>query len=138
MKVRIGPYRKNRAEQIEIESFDTWNMDQTLAKVIAPMLKQLKETKHGAPFVHTGDVPKELRPSVQEVVQWEKDGTTDDKFFKRWDWVLDQMIYSFEYSADDERDILLDIKDNDEREKEQDRIDNGFMLFGKYYQNLWD
>ena len=138
MKVRIGPYRKNRAEHIEIESFDTWNMDQTLAKVIAPMLKQLKETTHGAPFVQTGDVPKELRPSVREVVQWEKDGTTDDNFFKRWDWVLDQMIYSFEYCADDERDILLDIKDNDERAKEQERIDNGFMLFGKYYQNLWD
>ena len=49
MKVSIGPYRKNRAERVIIEPHDTYNMDQTLAMIIHPMLVQLKTTKHGYP-----------------------------------------------------------------------------------------
>jgi hypothetical protein len=49
MKIRIGPYRKNRAVHVEIEPHDTWNMDTTLALIIHPMLVQLKATQHGAP-----------------------------------------------------------------------------------------
>ena len=44
MKVRIGPYRKNRATRVEIEPHDTWSMDHTLAMIIHPMLIQLKAT----------------------------------------------------------------------------------------------
>ena len=40
MKVRIGPYRKNRATRVEIEPYDTWSMDCTLAMIIHPMLDQ--------------------------------------------------------------------------------------------------
>ncbi len=36
-------------------------MDYTLSHIVVPMLKQLKETKHGAPFVDDEDVPEELK-----------------------------------------------------------------------------
>jgi len=142
MKVRIGPYRKNRAFNIEIEPFDTWSMDYTLAPIILPMLIQLKETKNGAPDVDLDDVPEGLRPTNTE--EWQKlyneTGDTDDKFFERWDWVLDEMIYAFDCKANkDEVYMRFDTKtERDAMDKEQDRISNGFRLFGKYYESLWD
>ena len=133
MKVRIGPYRKNRAFNIEIEPFDTWSMDHTLAPIILPMLIQLKETKHGAPYVDLDDCPKDLQPKEQD------EHGTDDTHFARWDWVLDEMIYAFDCKANkDEVYMRFDIKDRDAMNKEQERISNGFRLFGKYYENLWD
>jgi hypothetical protein len=57
-------------------------------------LKQLQATKHGAPNVDDSDVPDELKstsaPAKENV--WD----TDANHFKRWDWVMDQMIWSFE------------------------------------------
>ena len=67
MKVEIGPYNDDNVEGFErkivihIDDYDTWSMDHTLAPIIAPMLKQLKATKHGAPFVDDEDVPEHLR-----------------------------------------------------------------------------
>ena len=134
MKVRIGPYRKNRAERIEIEPFDTWSMDYTLAMIVLPMLNQLKETKHGAPYVDPDDCPKDLRTKEQD------EYGTDDTHFARWDWVLDEMIYAFDSKVNKEEVYMrFDIAtERDAMEKEQERISNGFRLFGKYYEGLWD
>ena len=49
MKIKIGPYRKNRAFNIHIDDFDVWSLDHTLACIIHPALIRLKETKHGYP-----------------------------------------------------------------------------------------
>lgn len=158
MKVKIGKYPSHRfyhnwlynwfgyspkqTTSIKIHDYDTWSMDHTLAPIILPMLKQLKETKHGAPAVDLEDVPQELRPSNTE--EWQKlyneGGETDEKFFERWDWVLDEMIYAFDCKVNkDEVYMRFDIKtERDLMDKEQDRISNGFRLFGKYYENLWD
>ena len=160
MKVRIGPYRKNRAKRIKIEPFDTWSMDHTLAHIVLPMLAQLKRTKHGAPIVDNADVPKELRMSKKDRIQFANNGSTDDKFFKRWDWVLDEMIWAFNQKCRDnwdddyyeyremgleeskDPDSLFGIKlvweDPEGRMAHQERMTNGFKLFGKYYENLWD
>tara|TARA_Y100000385_G_scaffold13595_1_gene13818 strand:- start:824 stop:1237 length:414 start_codon:yes stop_codon:yes gene_type:complete len=137
MRVRIGPYRKNQAKNIEIEPFDTWSMDYTLALIVYPMLVQLKDTTHGAPNVDDEDVPEELRSTNASPKDNEWD--TDEYWFKRWDWVLDQMIYSFKYKADDVC-LYLNFKPEEKEamNNEQDRISNGFRLFGKYYENLWD
>ena len=152
MRVRIGPYRKNRAEKIEIERFDTWSMDHTLALIIHPMLVQLKDTKHGAPNVDDEDVPENLR-SVNAPAK-EKSYDTDEYWFDRWDWVLDEMIWSFNEknrdtwkevfygpyteSEDDDSFGHFEWIDHEGMEVHQARISNGFRLFGKYYENLWD
>lgn len=104
MYVRIEEYPDNDSDRlidIQIDPYDTWNMDDTLARIIVPMLKQLKDTKHGAPNVDHNDVPEELRPTQQEIDAYNLNGATDDKFFERWDYVMDEMIWAFETHTSD-------------------------------------
>ena len=144
MKVNIESYTDNGKDQVvevQIDPWDTWSMDYTLAPIILPMLKQLKETKHGAPNVDWEDVPRELRPSGEELHAYNKNGTTDEHFFERWDWVLDEMIHAFEQkNKDDWQEYYYSYNDWDMEgmKAEQERISNGFRLFGKYYESLWD
>jgi len=178
MKVKIGPYPtyrwyhyylyklgiKNEPKiSVHIDDFDTWSMDHTLSYIIEPMLKQLKITQHGAPYVYPKDVPVELRPTKEEINLYNKNGVTDDKLFARWDWVLDEMIFAFENKHNDwEEKFYSGVHDRRTIEREdgssdwvkgsndtfevdwkglaayQERITQGFKLFGKYYENLWD
>lgn len=90
---------------IKIDRWDTWSMDHTLTPVILPMLKQLKETKHGSPIVDIEDVPESMRTSDYEEYESQQcfDFYHEPNLQKiqcgiheRWDWVIDQMIWSFE------------------------------------------
>ena len=152
--------RRTQKVCVRIDCWDTWSMDHTLAHIVLPMLAQLKRTKHGAPIVDNADVPKELRMSKKDRIQFANNGSTDDKFFKRWDWVLDEMIWAFNQKCRDDwegdyyeyremgleeskdPDSLFGIKlvweDPEGRMAHQERMTNGFKLFGKYYENLWD
>jgi len=88
---------------IKIDNYDTWSMDSTLTPIILPMLKQLKETKHGAPYTEDKDVPERLRSTTKAAVKSKKNSwDTDCNHFKRWDWILDEMIWAFEQLADDD------------------------------------
>ena len=147
---------------VKIDRWDTWSMDHTLADIILPMLKQLKETKHGAPFTDDEDVPEYLRSHMAQPKENEWD--TDSLHFMRWDWILDEMIWAFEQKVDDDaegqffdhsaydgsrlgdQEYLDDITNNLSKVKYDkagheawsQRKANGFRLFGKYYENLWD
>ena len=129
MKVEIGPYEyyegKNRIVDVKIDKYDNWNLDHTLALVILPALKQFRSNLHSAPKVDDADVPEALhRSNAPTVDDWEN----DDNWFKRWDYVLDEMIFAFEIIA----------TDNDYHSTENERVQNGLRLFGKYYLHLWD
>lgn len=141
MKVNIENYTDDGEDQVvevHIDPWDTWSMDHTLAPIILPMLIQLKETKHGSPNVDNEDVPQELRmPDGWYDEKYSRNGETDPKFFERWDWVIDEMIYAFDCKANKD-DVIMRFEDRKEIEKEQERISNGFRLFGKYYESLWD
>jgi len=143
---------------VKIDRWDTWSMDHTLAHIILPMLKQLNETKHGAPYTEDDDVPEYLRSHMAQPKENEWD--TDSLHFMRWDWILAEMIWAFEQELkdDDEHQFFDDSECGDEKfpwdkdgqylskikvdneglEAHQKRKANGFKLFGKYYQNLWD
>jgi hypothetical protein len=157
---------------IKIDKYDTWNMDTTLGNIILPMLKQLQATKHGSPFVDDEDVPEELKSTSAPAKENEWD--TDDNHFKRWDYVLNEMIFAFDHKINrewedayrsGEHDMLWVPVDKDGNEvpkgdhqffqmkrgpndtykcdydgiqEVEKRIANGFRLFGKYYQGLWD
>ena len=161
-----------KIEYVKIDRWDTWSMDHTLAPIILPMLKQLQKTKHGSPGVDDEDVPEELKSTSAPPKENEWD--TDENWFKRWDWVLDEMIFAFECKVDDSWEeefrsgvhdyITVPVdKDGNEVPKGEHkfwqmrdgpkntfkcdydgmrvveaRIQNGFRLFGKYYQALWD
>lgn len=124
--------RKQKVD-IHIDPHDTWSMDHTLALIIIPMLKQLKEHQHGAPRVDDKDVPKHLRRSAAPKVEnpWD----VDDNHFKRWEWVMDEMIFAFENVVDDVWEYKLTGKELTEHDK---RVKNGLRLFGVYYKGLWD
>jgi len=85
--------RRKRKVKIRIDPYDTWGMDSTLSMIILPMLKQLHATKHGAPLVDDDDVPEHLRSTAAEPRENEWD--TDSNHFVRWDWVMDEMIWTF-------------------------------------------
>jgi len=153
---------------VKIDRWDTWSMDNTLADIILPMLKQLKESKHGSAHVDDEDVPEELRSTSAPAK--ENDYDIDDNHHKRWDYVIDEMIFAFEHKADDlweqayysgEHDIMhvpcewyedgkpklyslergpnhTHTVDFEGIQKVTKRMQNGFCLFGKYYQGLWD
>jgi hypothetical protein len=144
--------RKKQKVDIRIDRFDTWSMDDTLAPIILPMLKQLKTTQHGAGFVELSDVPKELHGKKLTKEQGAK-GEVDDKHFERWDYVLDEMIWAFEQKCrDDWNDDYIDSEDDPDSfmgtkftrwddkgmKAHQKRMTNGFRLFGTYFENLWD
>ena len=129
MKINIGKYPNHRfyhdwlynwfgyspkqKTSVKIHNYDTWSMDCTLAHIILPMLKQLKETKHGYPI---------------------------DLTEQEWDEILDEMIWAFQKKC--RNDWMEDYDYNDwdmeGMKAEQERISNGFRLFGKYYESLWD
>ena len=140
---------------VKIDRWDTWSMDYTLSHIIVPMLKQLKETKHGSPNTDDEDVPNHLRSTAAEPKENEWD--TDSNHFLRWDWIMDEMIWAFEQNLDtNSEEKFFDHAEWDEKEKDfgknlhkikidqpglkahQDRKANGFRLFGKYYSGLWD
>ena len=146
-------YSRNQRTNIKIHDYDTWSMDHTLAPIILPMLVQLQETKHGAPMVEMLDVPKELRATKKQLDAYGKTGDVDPKHFERWDWILDEMIWAFEqksrddwegdyYTYDDDPEGMFGLKlvweDREGHQAHQKRMTNGFKLFGKYYENLWD
>jgi len=145
--------RSDQKIKVRIDKYDTWSMDHTLAPIILPMLVQLKATKHGSPWVDDEDVPEELRSTNAKPKENEYD--TDSNHHLRWDWVLGEMIWAFEQKARndwesdyysecvDDSSELLDGRfarfvDNEGRKAHQKRMTNGFKLFGKYYENLWD
>ena len=143
---------------VKIDRWDTWSMDHTLAHIILPMLKQLDKEKHGAPYTNDEDVPEYLRSHMAQPKENEWD--TDSLHFMRWDWILAEMIWAFEQEIkdDDEHQFFDHSECGDEKfpwnengqyvskvkvdreglEAHQKRKANGFRLFGKYYQNLWD
>jgi hypothetical protein len=147
MKVTIGRYPKDytkvRKIEVRIDDHDTWSLDHTLAHIIVPSLKKLKELKQSYPLVDDCDVPEELRSAnAPALTQEEIDcGHWDENAKPRWDWVLDQMIWSFEQSMNDnweDQYWLDDLNlDRDGMLKHQEKMLQGRMLFAKYYQSLW-
>lgn len=138
---------------VEIDYWDTWSMDHTLAHIVVPMLKQLQATKQGSCQVDIEDVPDHLKPTEPA---GPNNGYTDNTVHERWDWVLGEMIWAFEQKLSDDGDSQfydhsgVDPKANINQQVNQMKVDregldawqkrqaNGFRLFGKYYQGLWD
>lgn len=98
MKVKIGKYPKSSPPRVsvEIENFDTWGLDHTLAYIIYPALLQLKDTKHGVPgdFAMVGG--EDYLDQLCFDFYQETHAESFDEKIKEWDLVLDKMIWSFQ------------------------------------------
>lgn len=124
-----------RTVKVRIDRWDTWSMDHTLGLIILPMLKQLNETKHGAPFTDDADVPEELRST--SAPPKENDWDTDELHFARWDWIMSEMIWAFEQHNQDwesqfhtgEGDMeFVPVDDQGREVAEDDPAKNGYLL----------
>ena len=123
--------KRNRKIKVHIDDYDVWGMDFTLALIILPMLKKLKEQKHGTPATEISDGPVSF--SVQ------KEGESNEDYIwneDRWNWILDEMIWTFDYIVN-EREWEGDWK-SEENKQNEERHRNGLRLFGRYYRALWD
>ena len=149
---------KHRTVKVRIDRWDSWNADCTLAIIILPILIQLQSTKQGAPYTDDSDVPDRLRSMNAPRVS--SDWDTDAFHFDRWDFILGEIIWSFEQlqpAADWESlyytgnpdwtftDDSLVHGPNDTSAYDRDgysqhyaKIQNGLRLFGRYYTSLWD
>ena len=135
---------------VRIDDWDTSNMDVTLAHIIHPMLVQLKKSD-------TKGIPVLLEESQDAPIQYK----TDEEC---WEWILDEMIFAFKSKLYDwEQEFTsgvwdMELKDKIEpglmemtegpnhtyevdkegMQKYRDRVENGYRLFGKYYDHLWE
>ena len=94
MKVFIGPYPEGdevRKVEIEIHKYDSWNADHTLALIALPLIKQLKETKHGSALVDDEDVPEDIRST--SAAPKENEWDTDDFFLTNLHNILEFLIF---------------------------------------------
>ena len=119
---RIFDLFREQKIKVRIDDYDVWSMDDTLALIISPMLKKLREHNHGSATVDNEDVSEDLRIDDKDL----------DLHQKRWTYVLDEMIWAFDRKA--KNDYLYD----ESYKESQMRMSNGFRLFGKYYEALWN
>ena len=148
--------KKKRNVKIKIDNYDVWSADYTMSLLILPLLKKLREVQHGAPHTNDEDVPEGLGLRSTEAPLKENEWDTDDNHFRRWDWIMDELIWTFEQLVDDDaeerfydhsecveglgfEERLSKLKvDREGLQKFNERIENGLRLFGKYYRGLWD
>ena len=151
--------KRKRTEKIHIDHYDVWNMAETLASIALPMLKMLKEQKHGYPC---------STPAYQYHADWQhgqtcfdfyrdSDNIVDEASARQWDEYMDKMIFAFECICDENDDDKFWTGEYDKTKefledgwtgtREYDlkgaqehslKIQEGLDLFAKYYRNLWD
>lgn len=169
MKVKIGRYPKgsgSRRVSVEVDPFDTWSLDHTLALIILPALIQLKHTKHGVPKDFVDDMSEGRHGQYSFEFLKEDADEVFQKGCDNWEKVFDKMIWSFQQLALDDYsdqyhhgDINIGWKktnlfmnceimtdENPEEHwydyvghmKHEERIQEGLDLFSKYYRTLWD
>ena len=157
------PYRRGSIKKCEVilDKEDTWNMDFTVATIVAPLIKQLRETTHSYAAIDKEDVPQELHQT------YGTQGEHTEKYsVQAYEWVLNEIEWAMneisnenknepkmykhvgdiEFGEIDESTGLGEIKSlGVERIHEMEepnrqyhkRIQQGCVLFGKYFQNLW-
>jgi len=85
---------------------ETWSLDTSLSRLIVPRLKRFKELLDGHPAEMT---------------------------FEEWNEIIDEMIWSFEWFANEKRWDLT----NEEEIMQLKRAEAGIHLFAKYFDSLW-
>ena len=129
----------DRKVKIRIDEYDTWNMDKTLAMIIVPMLIQLKKTTHGYP----PDLTEEEWNKILDKMIWSFREILEDDWESKY--IYNYGKYHFEerepINGEKMSEMVWDVEpviDIEGIRLHSERIDEGLMLFGKYYKNLWD
>ena len=105
MKVNIRNYNKGptvRKIDVQIDKWDTYGLDNTLALIILPALLQLRATKHGVPGEF---VDEQHSQRVFDFIEDDKDEVFEAGVAK-WEETLDKMIWSFQQIVDEDHDNI--------------------------------
>ena len=156
--------RGHRKIRIHVDGYDVWNLCDTVAILTLPLMYEFKRQGiHGAPHVYDEDVPEYLRssaaPPLSEVEK--QTGGVDKLWHQRWNWVVDEIIWALEQTADPESDSQFHTDANPDKPRDEpgislqkamkrgkydfeghkafcERKRNGLILFGKYLEALWN
>jgi hypothetical protein len=154
--------KSDRKIKVKIHDYDVWGLDNTLAYIILPSLKLMKEQKQGTPMTDREDAPADPiyddEPSKNE---WDRPFSE-----KRWEYIVNEMIHAFECEVNDDWDDQFHtgkidnitvpevingktyyrwekgpndthVFDAEGHKKAWERRQNGLRLFAKYYHSLW-
>ena len=155
MEVKIKRYKSGKNKgcirklDVKLDSYDSWCVPWTISHIMTPLLKQLKETKHGYGAIKKEDVPEEFHSTYS-------DGFSEEAY----NWVLDELIWMFSVTSTDFEDephfvigkewdgeqdlnehfskLAVDEIKKSEYDAYHQRVDNAWRLFGKYSRTLWD
>lgn len=103
---------------VEIEGWDTFNPSQTIALIVAPLLREYMVKRSG------GDSLISLTDPQDAPSEFEHDAP------RRWDWIISEIIHAFQTFVDKPR-FPLGCGD-----PESFRVQRGLRLFAKYYGDL--
>ena len=153
----VWDFFDRKIDYVHIDNWDVWSCDHTLGFIITPLLKHLRDAKCGYGFIQDEDAPEDIRstaPGARDGLANEYDW--DNFAEKRWNYVLNEMIWAFEqktlddddgqfydhseceHPSDDIMTQLSKLKvDREGLKKHEERKANGYRLFGKYYETLW-
>lgn len=126
----------DRTVKVRIDKYDTWSMDHTLAKIIHPMLVQLKNDGDIIGIVKNEDVPEELRLPDEDKAYF-SEAEHEEVLLKRWHYIIDEMIWAFKEIASDYKSVDYGAMTEKELDAYHERYSKGAVLFGKYYSQLW-
>jgi hypothetical protein len=151
----IQNYYDKKRVKIRIDYWDIWNLDITLASIIYEGLCVFKKQKCSGACVDDEDLSDSL-------------GDLSQNDEKRWDYILDEMIFAFKHLKDYEWESQFysgetDLKfvkikeengytysrlekgpghtfkfDTEGYMEVKNKVDNGLRLFSKYFTDLWD
>ena len=128
---------------------ECWDLEHSLSPIILSRLKQFKKMeRHGIPAMFLRTKYVDGGRTDEERKQYDLD---EQKGEREWEWVIDQMIWAFQYTVDENNDICS-LKELEKylglvpgrydmvrayqyAHKKQKR---GYRLFAKYLPNLWD
>ena len=144
MKVTIPkPIPGEEHKKIEVDDWDIWNVDYTLACVIHPVLLKYRENLTGYPelwedgMITSHNYDRQLHFDIFD------EKVERDYLLKKWKDIVDKMCRAFGMIVEKEtwEDTWLDKSYHESKIRETEyyeAIDEGLALFAKYYHNLWD
>lgn len=160
--------KDNKVSYVKIEPHDLWNVDNTLNRIILPLIKAFRDMEGNSyGIIDIDDAPAYLHPNCfKPLTEGEiRCSYPEPGSHERYRWFLDELVFTFEAlnsdvhswfeSADFEirhidtpvdpvtktrlwKSERIGTFDEVGYRQTQARIQNGLRLFGKYYRTLWD
>lgn len=103
------PIWEQQRKERGFDDRELWNLDHTIANFVLPRLKEFKRCSCGRPNQLTN---------------------------KEWKAILSKMIWSFESKVNDEQFAPNELT-NEQKDLWYKRKNEGFKLFGKWFNDLW-